>query len=143
KPVGVCLRWFESNRSHCEEEPAPAGFSTSETWGGCPQGHPHKRRRRRDGHEAEPLQYRPSHTAVPTMRPTTIVSAIAATPQITTRRVPRYVGAPPKRATQKPVSARATTVALTVITFLSEWGQKITATSGSSAPTVNAAAEAP
>jgi hypothetical protein len=29
KPVDVCLRWFESNRSHCMEKPAPAGFSAS------------------------------------------------------------------------------------------------------------------
>ena len=83
------------------------------------------------------------YTAVPTRRPTTIVSAIAATPQISTRSVPRPTGAPPRCAPLHPVTASATSVAATVSAIRNDAGATITAISGSAAPVVNAAAEAP
>ena len=72
-----------------------------------------------------------------------MVSAIAATPQVTTRNVPRPGDAPPSRAPMKPVSASATSVAATVSSMRVAAGDTITASSGSAAPTVNEAAEAP
>src|SRR4029079_2018170 len=43
-------------------------------------------------------------TVVPTTRPTSIVSAIAAAPQTTTRSTPRSGGAPPRRGPAPPAT---------------------------------------